>query len=416
METGEIKEFVKMEGESAILKFKEFRKLQIAYRISDNLIHLSELARFIQSRYHIQFELYKYLETKEFHLALMREDNILYPKSNVYLLDFKNNTFKVGKSFDITKRYHSSFLSDYLVSLYNVDNDTATEQEILTHMRNSYESVDRTRETFKYKSIDNVMRSFNSIASKHKITLQQYNSKLIDFSETRATYFKGIYAHPDIAKIIIRKYCTIATDIPNWNKLLESHKYEIRGATLNIIRDETSGDDHLFWYYNGYVFIKNMKTNYYNASRLVNSIAKVDNNNTKRLNEFLKSNKRFNRSKREFEEQFGIPAIQDNTSTETSKLKGIYVHEYLIDSVIRWASPRYELATNIFMRELPKIMYTDKPANEKIQEMKNLIKLTAIRSGETISIQAKRSQFDMTKLISGGHLDENDITALAFED
>ena len=88
---------------------------------------------------------------------------------------------------------------------------------------------------FKYKSIDPIIRLFNSIASKHKVQLQKYNSKLIDFSEIHSHYFNGIYSHPDIAKIIIRKFCSNLDDIRNWIKLLESHKYEIKGATLNIM-------------------------------------------------------------------------------------------------------------------------------------------------------------------------------------
>lgn len=414
-ETGEIKEFIKMEGESAMLKYKEFRGLQISYRVDDNMIHLTELSKFLSSKYHISFDLYKYLETKEFHVALMSEDNTLYPKANVYLLDFRDGVCKVGKTFDVNQRYKGKLISDYLVSLYNVDNDTATEQEILAEMRKTYKEVEGKREYFEYKSIAPIARLFNSIASKHKTPLQNYNSKLLDFSEIHSHYFNGIYAHPDVAKIIIRKFCTNASDIPNWNKLLESHKYEVGGATLNIMKDETTGKDNLFWYYNGYVFIRTIDTNYYNASRLVNSIIRTDNDKkSKRLNEFLKSNKRFQKSREEFKKMFGKDGVIDNTTTSTSKLKGIYVHEYLIDSVLRWVSPKYELATNIFVREMPKILASDKSAEEKIQLMKDLMKVTLLKTNKQIKIQSKKKDFNPALFMSGGDL--SIMKQLEFED
>ena len=415
-DSGEIREFIKMEGESSILKYKEFRGLQISYRIDDNMIHLTELARFLQSKYHVSFDLYKYLDSKEFNLLLMATDNSMRPKANVYLLDFGNKICKVGQSFDIRQRYDNKLLSDYLVSLYAVDNGAATEQEILTEMRKTYKEIEGRREYFKYKSIDPIIRLFNSIASKHKVQLQKYNSKLIDFSEIHSHYFNGIYSHPDIAKIIIRKFCSNLDDIRNWIKLLESHKYEIKGATLNIMRDETTHQDNIFWYYNGYVFIKNVETNYYNASRLVNSILRTDGNPNKRLNEFLKSNKRFQKAKEEFKSIFKKDGIIDNTTTTTSKLKGIYVHEYLIDSIIRWVSPKYELATNIFIREMPKIMSSDKSAEEKVQEMKDLMKMTILKISDRVPIQSKRSAFDVSMFMHGGSLPDNIMSKLEFEE
>ena len=396
----EIRETIRMEGEDRILKTKEFRGLQISYRVSDNLLYLTELSKFLSQTYHVSIDLYDYMESSEFHISMMKEDSSLYPKSHVYLLDMKNGTFKVGKTLDINQRYSGKSITEYLVKLYAVDNETATEQELLKAMREKFKQVEGTQEFFEYKTLTPAIDLFTSIAIKHKLYVKDLNSQLIDTSMTHDHYFPGIYGHPDVAKILIHKFCSVHSDLQNWMKLLESHKFDIGGTTVSIMKDETTDQDNIFCYFKGYIFIRQLNSRYYNASKTIDSIVKTDKMPQKSLNHYINHNKKFLEAQQEFQKAFGESGIIDNTGTKTSKLKGIYLHEYLMDIALKWASPKYNLASTIVMYETIKIPTNESSVSEKLSAMNDLLKLLIITSGEKIKFYGKKEEFDLSKVIS----------------
>ena len=401
----EIRETIRMEGEDRILKIKEFRGLQISYRVSDNLLYLTELSKFLSQKYHVSIDLYNYMESNEFHISMIREDSSLYPKSHVYLLDMKNGTFKVGKAFDINQRYSGKSITEYLVKLYTVDNETITEQELLKAMREKFKQVEGTQEFFEYNTLTPVINLFTSIAIKHKLYVKDLNSQLIDTSMTHVHYFPGIYGHPDVARILIHKFCSVHDDLQNWMKLLESHKFDIGGTTVNIMKDETTGQDNIFCYFKGYMFIRQLHSKYYNASRMINSIVKTDKMARKNLNRYINHDKRFIKMQQDFQRTFRESGIINNIGTRESKLKEIYLHEYLMDMALKWVSPKYNLVSTIFMHETIKIPTNESSVLEKLSAINDLLKLLIITSGEKIKFYGKKEEFDISKLISHSTFD-----------
>ena len=89
-----------------ILKTKKFRGLELPFRIENNFINLTMLGKFIATKYHISVNVGVFMETKTFYNELMKIDDSISSKGNVYLLQFKEEKMlKIGRTFDPKKRY-----------------------------------------------------------------------------------------------------------------------------------------------------------------------------------------------------------------------------------------------------------------------------------------------------------------------
>ena len=332
-----IKTTVKMEGEE-IIKIKSYKDLKLFYRVDDKLIHLTRLTNLMSEKYAIDIDLYKYMETMKFHLELLLNNIDLYPRSHVYLSDMQNGTFEIGTCKNLNKDNVK-----YISKLYLVNNEDEVEKEVLERMKEKYDNIEGSDHIFKCKKIGPIIKLFTSIASKHKLLIKDLNPKLIDTSMTHVHYFSGLYGNADVARIIIKEFCALQDDLQIWESLIESSINDDDSSLIHIIEDEISKENYLVYRYKGYLFIKQMHGEYYNASKFVASVTKVSQHARKSLNKFITQNVSFLEELEDFKELYHKEGIIDNTENENVKLKGIYVHEILMHSVIRWACPKHSL-------------------------------------------------------------------------
>lgn len=230
--------------------------------------------------------------------------------------------------------------------------------------------------------------------------MAKYNTQLLDYSRVERTmYHSGIYGYIQIAEDIIYNFCKSADNLAKWRVLIEKQKYEIPGTSIDVL------NNHIFWYYNRYVFIKSVNDDFYNASRIVNSVRKTDGLTNKTLKYFLNNYKSFKDVRKQFMDSFGYDGVINREDNPVPELKGTYIHGYLIHSLLRWLSPRYELMTNIFLEKMPQIMSSDRAAETKIKELNEIMKINIINASP-VKLHMNREEFNPA-LMCGGNLDFN---------
>ena len=158
-----------------ILKLKKFRDIEFSYLVENKFINLTRLGKFIGAN------VAKFMEGKTFYKELMKVDDSLTMKSNVYLIQFKDKKIvKIGRTYDPKKRYNKEIL-DNMVEVVPVENDTDVEKQLINEFNKHFTLVSGTKETFYYKKFKDVMSLFKTITNKKKIDIK-HNSKLIDMS------------------------------------------------------------------------------------------------------------------------------------------------------------------------------------------------------------------------------------------
>lgn len=362
-------------------KLRKFKNLEVQQRISDGFINLSYLMKFINTMNKTKFSIYQYLSSKSFYLDLLNIDNSLTNKSNVYLLHFpKENTFKIGKTFDIKQRYPTDVIENNLIDISPVINDASVEKELIEYFTQKYEVVKGTNETFYLTcKIETIKTQFRSIIQKHLVKPEKINSKLLIFPNPRADD-RTIYGHVEVAHIFTNHFSTGAVSRKNWDYLFLKISHEIPNSTLDFVENIENKSTCLYWYFNGYVIIKDINDNFFNASRLVNSVSKSDGKKKSFID--LMAKKFF----KDLCDQYrlytgGKEPVKKVTNKTQPALNGWWVHEYLIETVMRWLKPEYELLTNIFITESKKIISdTSLSSDEKIKQIQDLMLLTILNN------------------------------------
>lgn len=359
------------------------------------MINLTRLGNFINKRYKIKINIYAYLNTREFKTALYMLDKEVDFENFVYLLVFpETQEFKIGSTHNMKARYKRTIRQNNLKALVQVDNALQTENELREEMKQYYDTVPRKKDYFSYDTLDNALLCFDAITNKHKMDIKKAKSKLLDFSRTNAYYFRGIYGYSPIAALIIHKYLRNNADLPNWRFLLNVHDREIPNTTLNVMKDRDTNANYYFWFFHGYIVITDSNEPFFNASRIVNSVSRIDNNKHV-LTKFLKGNKHFKALRKEFKDHMGFDGVQDRTNLSEAKLKGIYIHEYLIGSILRWLSPRYELMTNIMIQELAKIIDSSAPTQEKINKIEAILRIQRLSDVGNVKMTIPKNEFNI---------------------
>lgn len=377
-----IKTEINLEEVTKLYKLRKFKNLEVRQRISDGFVNLSDLLKFLNGINKTSFSLRHYLSSKNFYLELLEIDTTLTNKSNVYLLYFeKEEKFKIGRTFDISQRYSQEIIRNNLYDIVPVENDCAVEKELITFFSERYENVGKSKETFKLTcQIDRIKRHFRSIIQKYILGPENFKSKLINFPNPRADD-RTVYGHVEVANILTNHFSTNIAMRRNWDFLFLKLKHEIPNSTIDFVENIEEKSTCLFWYFSGYLIIKDIKTDYYNGSRLVNSISKADG---KKKNFFdLTRNKPFIEMCDEFKKIYGKDPIMKKVNKTQPALNGWWVHEYLVESVIRWLSPRHALLTNVFLTETKKILAKESlTPEEKIQKIQDLMLLTILNRNE----------------------------------
>ena len=127
--------------------------------------------------------------------------------------------------------------------------------------------------------------------------------------------------------------------------------------------------DYIISSYNGFEIVVRKTDNYFNASRLINNINRLEHTN-KQIHNLLK-NKTFNDLVKEISNDKNIPSskIIDIQKNLPNDLSGTYMNKLLINYVCMWCSTKYLIKVNEIMDSINEQNTT--VMNQLIEELKS---------------------------------------------
>ena len=129
--------------------------------------------------------------------------------------------------------------------------------------------------------------------------------------------------------------------------------------------------DYIISTYNGFEIIVRKSDNYFNASRLINNINKLEHTN-KQIHHLLQ-NKTFNDLVKEISKDKNIPSsnIIDIQKKLPNDLSGTYMNKLLLNYVCMWCSMKYLIKVNEIMDSINEQNTT--VMNQLIEELKTQV-------------------------------------------
>lgn len=138
---------------------------------------------------------------------------------------------------------------------------------------------------------------------------------------------------------------------------------------INQVNKQFKNIDYVISSYNGFEIIVRKSDNYFNASRLINNINRLEHTN-KQIHHLLQ-NKTFNDLVKEISINKNIPSsnIIDIQKKLPNDLSGTYMNKLLINYVCMWCSTKYLIKVNEIMDSINEQNTT--VMNQLIEELKN---------------------------------------------
>lgn len=137
---------------------------------------------------------------------------------------------------------------------------------------------------------------------------------------------------------------------------------------INQVNRQFKNIDYIISSYNGFEIIVRKSDNYFNASRLINNINKLEHTN-KQIHHLLQ-NKTFNDLVKEISKDKNIPStnIIDIQKKLPNDLSGTYMNKLLLNYVCMWCSTKYLIKVNKIMDSINEQNTT--VMNQLIEELK----------------------------------------------
>ena len=343
-----------LENDIEVLNF-EYNGLSLEQNSYEKKFYLQSLENVLAKILNNKVDLSKFMQTYMFYAMLALYDTTLSTSSNVYLLKFEDTkTFKVGKTYNITKRYTSQ-TRENLVRLVPVKNASTVEKKLIDYFKNNYEPS-RGKEYFKYTNFDSVISRFNDIVSTYA-NLEKFDYKSSKLIQTKpiSRQRQGMWVSKEVCQIIIKHFVDDPRIVEAFDEMFRliglSYKDE---SYTSYVYNKALSTKCVYWKFHKYTVIQNESDGYVNGSRLFNSIKKADEKSTQQnLKKYLDSHA-IQRLKSQFKAKYGTDQLyyfHDNT--EQPYLKGYYVHYILVHYIVDWLSAEYsfmvaELMFNMF--------------------------------------------------------------------
>ena len=140
---------------------------------------------------------------------------------------------------------------------------------------------------------------------------------------------------------------------------------------INQVNRQFKNIDYIISSYNGFEIIVRKTDNYFNASRLINNINKLEHTN-KQIHHLLQ-NKTFNDLVKEISKDKNIPSsnIIDIQKKLPNDLSGTYMNKLLLNYVCMWCSMKYLIKVNEIMDSINEQNTT--VMNQLIEELKTQV-------------------------------------------
>lgn len=342
-----------MQGNTYQYNLYNYKNCQILKRMSDGKINLSHLAKTIDPTIKT---IKPFTDSMEFYNQLMIFDDELEKAGNIYLLRYPTY-IKIGRTFNIDKRYSEWEERQYLTELISVKNDVKAENAVLNALNKSKIKIHHGREYFKCENANEYRRIvsiFRNALKKYKTT--HHSSPLIDNSCVKKSGItRGLYGTSEIATIIINKY---ATDKKDYLHLNGAATIDNNNRKIDILLDPYTNQE--FWYVKlgDYTTLRWFNKSYYNIDKLIREINKklhkrfevkkwLDSAEFKELEEFYNSMRKNNE-----------PIIMEyknnvNGHKKVSQyLSGRYIHAQVVTELIRHFDKQFRWDMDALERDI----------------------------------------------------------------
>ena len=313
----------------------------------DSLINT--ISGIIQRKFNVQH----YINSFGFYQQLTLIDQDIERYGYVYLriVDKENKICKIGRTFDINRRYNEEDRGN-IILLYPVDNDNTVENKLIREFNKYFIKVSGTRESFKYKGISTIKELFNNVCKNHIVKPDYMKSSHIQELKIEDRRHTALYVSLPVCEIIFNNYVKEPKHIRKFNTM--------KGYIIDTLnKDVYISNEYnkvlktkcIYWKFHKYTIIQNENDLYVNGSRLWNSIIRNDKLDVKmKLSKFL-SSKRIQEIKAQFEELYPNKKfyITNVVNQEQPYFSGTYVHYILIHFIISRLNAKYAIMVSELM-------------------------------------------------------------------
>ena len=314
-----------------------------------------------------------FMRTSEFTRYLIICDPSFMPTSTIYLIRMDDHIVKVGRTFDIERRYDNKILAK-IMRCEKVSNSLIAERKLIEEFSKTFK-IAKGREFFYVdeSNIEEAVSIFDIIADNYHTDFQKIDSKLVDIDNGGKN--KNIWIHPNLIPPIIHKYISSDTDKINLLNTYRLLKKQFSHGSFDVVYDQEEKTNCFVWIYFGYIIIQRVGTNYFNASRLLNSIKKSDG----KIDEAFKLSKilaapRIKRLIEECKKRYPNEEILINYRSKSQPtLNGIYLRTDILNSFISILRPSHEIEMNNLLLKIGYEIYSNDFTEEatKIEIVKN---------------------------------------------
>ena len=263
--------------------------MKVTKHTSNNMYTLDSIHKLVPG---ISFRsITNFLSTSRFQFMLQAYDANFVKREYVYYIQFDNH-IKIGKTYDIVKRYQPKEIKDRVKRLVFVKNVNNCEDNLIKNFEKKYNKY-KGRESFRITSQNDIAESlhlFDSVVENYKITTNDDLAKHVQHYRSDKIFGTGFYLSPLTASIILNVFGS--ADYSQCKVFIETvEKMDSKFNKSDYISVFEEGNDSFFyWKFHGYTVIVNIDKNTINASRLWNTVLKSQNRNSKKypFTNFLK--------------------------------------------------------------------------------------------------------------------------------
>lgn len=260
--------------------------MKISKHINNDMYTLKSVSNLLTDNQYKQIAIF--LSSLRFQYILQAYDKDYKTQQFVYYIQF-DDYIKIGRTFDIKKRYQPKDINDRVHRLVFVNNVDRCERDLIEAFSSHYEKY-KGNEGFKItqQEINNSLALFDIMVDRYINGIKIDTEKHVQHYIHNPVYGTGYYLSPLAASIVLntfgdRRY----KECKDFFNTVEMIAGKIdKSDYLSLFVED--GDAFFYWKFHGYTVIVNMEQNLINASRLWNTILEtqgkdIENNTFRRF-------------------------------------------------------------------------------------------------------------------------------------
>lgn len=299
-----------------------------------------------------------FIHSYSFYKMLQAIDHDVKVHESVYLLmDKENKICKIGKSYNIKKRYDAAKLETDLVYVVHVEDMNVTEKKLIKKFKQIFGDPVKGNEYFSYTNAEYVKKEFNETVEHDRIVISNEDDLPQHFIrfKSRNNKLRGLWVSISVAEVLFSYFLKNETKRTNAFEFLKLVNIATNNdAYVYTVKNEATGSNCKYILFHKYQIIENENDRYVNGSCLYNSIRRADKTKIKfrRFKEFLDSD-RFKHKIEQFKEVF--PDLEPWYWSKNEKqkyLEGYYIHYVFVHFMIEDLDAKYAVHASILMYDI----------------------------------------------------------------